>query len=263
MPKTSYPNKEAVPADQIGAYKQDPNSDAWILTDYEDDHPLVVTKKSLEQTQITLKGQITDLQNQVTTANSKALPEGMVAVLPAVKELGETAQGSGLTKKEIPGLKTRADQAEAKLREKEEAETISSIADENEVNRIAFGEHVKANNLKFETKTEKVDDKDVITRFVVTTDGEGKEVKTSIAEYLKTKGSHIPKASAKAANDDADDADDETIDLIDQDPDERNNKPGNEFDTIRQEVKQRYSTPKTAGGSSFKDKFYNRGNAAE
>ncbi|HRH40397.1 MAG TPA: hypothetical protein PKY82_02045 [Pyrinomonadaceae bacterium] len=249
MPKTSYNTKEEIPADQVGCYTE--RNGKWVLTDLENDHPVIITKTELETTQTGLKTTISDLQTRVAVAESKTLQDGMVPVSPIVKKLGEAAQTAGLTDKEIPTLKTRADQAEAKLKEREESELISTIADETGKNRIAFAEHVKANGLKFETKTEKVDDKDVTTRLVVTTDADGKEVKTSITEYLKTRGTHIAAAKAKA------DGDDDTIDVIDQDPADKTRNTGNEFDAIRQEVDTRYGTANTEN-VSFADKFHGR-----
>lgn len=251
MPKTFYLTKEEIPADQVGCYEA--KNGRYELTKLDDDHPVVSTKKDLETTQTTLKNQISTLQQEKTVAESKILPEGMVAVIPAVKELGEAAQSAGLNKKEIPTLKTKADQAEAKLKEREEADTINAIADESKLNRDAFRDHVKANGLKFETKTEKVDDKDVTTCLVITTDAAGAEVKTSLGEYLKGKGSHI----AKAQSGNGDDSDDETIDIIDQEPGDKTKNTGNQFDAIRKEVEEKTKSAQATGGS-FKDRFYRR-----
>lgn len=250
MPKTFYLTRDEIPNDQAGCYEA--GNGRWELTKLDDDHPVVVTKKELETTQGNLKTQIQTLRQEKAIIENKSLPEGMVAAALEVKELGEAAQSAGLTKKEIPTLKTRADQAEAKLKERDELDLINRIADETGRNRIAFAEHVKANNLKFETETESLDGENVSSLFVITTDNEGKEGKISLSEYLKSKASHLAPARKEKFEVE------ETIDVIDQESGEKNKNTGNEFDVIRKEIERRAeSAGKLKGAISFADKFYN------
>lgn len=109
------PKLDSEPPDNLkGAYVQ--KDGAWFLDDLSDEHPLVMTNKSLNTEQGKLKTQIDSLQathgnleRERDEYKTKAIPHGYRAVSKEIAELGEMVKQNGLTKDEIPNLKSDLD----------------------------------------------------------------------------------------------------------------------------------------------------------
>jgi hypothetical protein len=124
MPKTFYANESDIPENLKGAYEA--KNGRWELTKLDDDHPVLVTNKSLNSEQTRLKGQITTLTTEKDTAErereearNKAIPHGFRAVPKEVAELGESVKATGLKSDEIANLKTKVDEYEKEKTESE------------------------------------------------------------------------------------------------------------------------------------------------
>jgi hypothetical protein len=249
MPRTFYTNETDIPADQKGAYTQ--KNGRWELTDLDDEHPVVVAKKSLETTQTTLKTANSDLQQKLTIAETKVLGDGMVAVAPEVKELGETAQNLGLKKTDIPSLKTRAEAAETKLTQKEKSELDERVAAAAGKNPNAWKEHATANGLTYKEKTEKDEKGSETVSFVVVTKGDdNKEVETPLKDYVEKKASHVASAVAEKPRKGFNFPKEKGVP-----------ETGNQFDAIREKVKEEVGVTQN-NNLSFAEKFYGTSPAA-
>lgn len=102
------------PENLKGAYVQ--KDGVWVLDDLSDDHPVVVTKTELENTQKGLKSQIDNLtatngnlERERDEHKGKAIPHGFRAVSKEIAELGEAVKQQGLSKDELGSLKTELD----------------------------------------------------------------------------------------------------------------------------------------------------------
>lgn len=191
MPKTFYSNEADIPADQKGAYVQK-NDGKWWLTDLENDHPVVQTKMSLETTQTSLKMQITDLTNQKTVLerknqelSTKGVPEGYEAVPKDEAELGKAAKAQGLTKEQIPQMKTENEQYKQKEETEKQVKFYEEVAGDESVgmNPAAFAKLALQEKLKIEKVVEKIDGKDSTKYVVVEKDGDGGEKKTNVKDF--------------------------------------------------------------------------------
>ena len=201
MPKSFYLDATDIPDNQRGAYAS--KNGRWELTELDTDHPTIATKTELETTQRGLKSQIAtlttqaaDLQQKLTISQTRALPEGQVAVTPEVKTLGESIQTLGIKPGELTGLKSRAEAAETKLNEISFSQTVNEAA--KSINRNSKGVEtlLKANGLQLEIKEETVDGKP--TKKFYATGGAGDD-KTSVAleAYVAEHGGYIAPLAAE------------------------------------------------------------------
>lgn len=187
MPKTFYTNETDIPADQKGCYEL--KHGRWELTMLDNDHPVVVTKTSLETTNRTLKTENTDLTAKVsnleqekTELSSKSVPHGYRAVKKEVAEVGEVAIAESLTVDSIKALKTENEtlkKTEANRTEREiKTRALKAVGIENV---DAFFELKASDNLKLETET--VDGKE---KFFAVIEKDGvKERKSFDTDFLK------------------------------------------------------------------------------
>jgi hypothetical protein len=187
--KFFYLNKEDIPAGLVDAYVE--KNGRWELEELEDDVPIVQIKQSLERTQTTLKTQVTDAENRATRAEAKAMSAGKVAVDPDVEELGNAAKAAGLKTTELAGFKTKGDELQGKIDElqgKLDAvdyeKTLASVAGDHGLND-KFIELAKDKKLKFESRTEKDEEKNDVTVWDVVSEKDGKTEKQSIGDFIE------------------------------------------------------------------------------
>lgn len=163
MPKTFYTNETDIPADQKGAYVN--KNGRWELSELDAEHPTIIAKTGLETTQKTLRSEIKtltdqagELQQKLTVAESKVLSDGMVAVPPAVKELGEAAQVAGLKKTdiaEVSTLKTKVTDYETRdAQNAKKQNAITVLKSIGAKNPEAFFDIKASDNVDFETEGE-------------------------------------------------------------------------------------------------------------
>ncbi len=185
MPKSFYQNETDIPADQKGAYVS--KNGRWELTDLDSDHPTIANKTELETTQRSLKGQITtltnqanDLQQKLTIAETKNLPQGMVAVAPEIKELGEAAKQAEIDKDEMPTLKTAKADLEKEINSLKGEKVFDEAADALGWKRAEFKRLAKDLNIVAEDV--KDGDETVKKFFVAGKDSDNKETKIELPE---------------------------------------------------------------------------------
>lgn len=137
--------------------------------------------------------------DEKTRLEAKAIPDGHVAVVPAIAELGETAVSLGFkTKKDVADLKTRAETAEGKLEREAVAKTNARVAAAAGKNLDAWTEHVTAKGVKFEETTIKDDGGHDVTAITATfKDDGGNEVKLPLKEYVEKNAAHVGAAEKK------------------------------------------------------------------
>jgi hypothetical protein len=188
--KAFYLKKEDIPAGLVDAYVEKNNR--WELDELENDVPIVQTKNSLEETQKTLKEDLRKANEAKTRAEASQLPAGKIAVDPEIESLGNAAKAANLTTTDISSFKTKGDELQGKIDElqgkldaSESEKTLASVAEDHGLND-KFVELAKDKGLKFESRTEKDDEKNDVTVWDVLIDkGEGKTEKQTIADFLE------------------------------------------------------------------------------
>jgi hypothetical protein len=122
------------------------------------------------------------------------IPADKQIVDKEVAELGEAAKAAQIFKDEMPTLKTKADDLQAKL-DARDAEAINTkVAEMSGKDAQAWREHATANNLRYEKRTEKVDNEDK-EYFVVFKKGEdGTETEAKLSDYLTSSAAHVKDA---------------------------------------------------------------------
>lgn len=101
------------PAENLkGAYVQ--KGSEWFLDELAEDHPVVATNKSLNQTNKDLKttnetlaANLTVAEREREEAKAKSLPNGHRAVSIEIADLGGAAKAAGFTKDDIPTVKDK------------------------------------------------------------------------------------------------------------------------------------------------------------
>jgi hypothetical protein len=181
--KPFYPSEDKVPAGLKDAYVKDANSDRYIVIELDDEVPVVKTKLSLEETQKVLKGDLQKANDAKTRAEANQLPSGKVAVDPEIETLGNAAKTAELKVEEIPTLKTKADDLQKVIDEGKAEKLIDEVAKANGMNE-KFVELAKDKKLKFENKTEKIDDEDIVVTYVVK-EKDGTTEKQKLGEFLE------------------------------------------------------------------------------
>lgn len=211
-------------------------------------HPVQLKNTELLTSVSTLTGEVQKIGAEKTKLELKVLPDGKIAADPSVVELGETAFALGLkTKKDVEGLKTRAETAEQKLNREAEEKLNAEVAAAIGKNPSAWAEHVTARGLTFKKTTVKDDAGNEVTNYTVVSKGDdGKDVETPLKDYATQKASHVaagkpPKRKFGVPNEEGESGDE------------------NEFDQIRKEMDEKLKTNATKT-ASFADTFF--GNAA-
>jgi len=183
--KRSYPTEAAVPANLKGAYAKADESDEWILVELDDDVPIVQAKKSLEETQRTLKEDLRKANEAKTRAEVNQLPAGKVAVDIEIETLGNAAKAAELTVEEIPTLKTAKTDLEGQLEAVIGERLIEEVAKANGLNE-KFVELAKDKKLKFEKKVEKDEEQKDIDVWHVVGEKDGKPDNTKLDKFFET-----------------------------------------------------------------------------
>ena len=93
MLKSSYAKLEDIPAEQRGAYVL--KDGKYVLDDLDAEHPVVIERNSLKTDVSAKQGQITKLTNDKTAAETRAIPDGHVAVPVADKQLLDAVKPFG------------------------------------------------------------------------------------------------------------------------------------------------------------------------
>jgi len=187
MPRTFYANESEIPADQKGCYEN--KNGRWELTKLDTDHPVMITKASLESTQTTLKtqndsltAQVGNLEREKTELSGKSVPHGYRAVKKEVAELGEIAVAEGLSTASVKTLKAENDQFKTEKSSSAERELKTRALKAIGIEDVqGFFELKASDNLKIETET--VDGKEKF--FVILENNGVREKKGFDAEYLK------------------------------------------------------------------------------
>lgn len=114
MPKSFYANETDIPENLKGGYEA--KNGRWELTKLDDEHPTIITNKSLNKTQGEQKTQIDNLtatngnlERERDEAKAKSIPSGFRAVSKEIAELGEAVKSVNLSKDEVAALKTEND----------------------------------------------------------------------------------------------------------------------------------------------------------
>ncbi len=187
MPRTFYANESEIPENLKGAYEL--KNGRWELTKLDDDHPVIVVKKSLEKDNGELKTktdsltvQVGNLEREKTELSSKSVPHGYRAVKKEVAEIGEIAVAEGLTTESVKTLKTENDKLKTEKASQSDRELKTKALKAAGINDVdGFFELKASDNLKIEVET--VDGKE---KFFVVTEANGvKEKKVFDTDYLK------------------------------------------------------------------------------
>lgn len=237
MPKLLpfYPSEDKVPENLKGAYTKAADSDKFVLIELDDDVPIVKTKKSLEATQVTLKEDVRKAEERATRAETKQLPAGKIAVDPEIEELGTAAKTAGLIVTEIPTLKTKADDLQKVIDAGTAEKLIDEVAKANGLNE-KFVELAKDKNLKFEKKTEKVDDEDTDVWYVVN-EKDGATEKQKLETFLEKDSFFSKFADTFTVSDETDEGGEGGGKKWVKQGSGKDTKGKTEFDEIREEVK--------------------------
>lgn len=187
MPRTFYANESEVPENMKGCYEA--KNGRWELTNLDNDHPVIVTKKGLETTNSTLKTEneslnvkVGNLEREKTELSGKSVPHGYRAVKKEVAEIGEIAVAEGLSVDSVKTLKTENEGFKSKELANADRELKTKALKAAGINDIdGFFELKASDNLKIET--EKIGNEE---KFYVVTETNGvKEKKVFDTEYLK------------------------------------------------------------------------------
>lgn len=124
------------------------------------------------------------------------IPAGQKLVSDEVAELGEAAKTAEIGKDEMPTLKTAKADLQKQIDDAANEKTIAEVAKATGRDVESLKEHVAAKGLKFETKEETVDGKNVVKFIAVRQDGDA-EVKTDATEYFEKTASHVKLAESE------------------------------------------------------------------
>lgn len=245
MLESFYSKKEDIPADKRGAYVE--KNGRWEVDEYAPSHPLVAKKDEFKAKYAVLKPEFDRLQREKTTLETKTIPDGKVAADPDIVELGETAKSHGLSKKEIPTLKTDVEKYKGEVETIKTTEIARKVAAAAGKNPEAWAEHVTAKALKFKEVTTKDDKGNDVTSFMVVTSGDGdKEVETPLRDYVDKNSVHVAAADKKTAR------------RYGFPKEEVESGESNEFDEIRKSAEEKNKSA-TTDNQSFSQKFFGNG----
>jgi hypothetical protein len=125
------------------------------------------------------------------------IPSGHKIVAADVAELGEAAKQANLVKDELPALKTKADELQAKLAERDAEAINAKVAEASGKDPQAWREHAAANRLRYEPRKEKIGDEEQEFFVVFRPGDDGKETEAKLADYLTANAAHVKDAQER------------------------------------------------------------------
>lgn len=262
MLKTFYENETDIPENLKGAYIA--QNGRYELDTLSNDHPVVTTKKSLEESNRTLKTQNSDLLQDKTRLESSALPEGKVAVEPEIEKLGQAAKTAGLKISEIPTLKTKSDDLQKQVNRLTGEKQFREVLDAEGVDADLFFDLWGEQDLPtIEKAKETVDGKEQEVSRVVTKDAAGAETKQAFDDFLKGQpkfAKHYDKL--KTSQGEGGENGGGSRQWVKQESGTGGGKESGFFDKIREKKAEEEKTQRANQGASLKDTFYRRGESA-
>lgn len=109
MLKPKYDREDQIPENLKGAYVADAKTGTWVLDELDAEHPVVAKRDELLAENTRYKGLNTKLQNEKAQLESKAIPEGHVAVKAEDAPIIEQVKTLNIPVKELGTLKEEND----------------------------------------------------------------------------------------------------------------------------------------------------------